>query len=132
MTDSNFSSPYEEGILSSGGTTVALDSELPYDPIVMAELDRIVKIALGLTMGLLVPILVFGIIGNSLSFHILLKTARFSSTYTYLASLSVMDSIFLISSIGKLPILHFIYIFWICFYKSLRIGTHKSNDILVA
>ena len=72
------------------------------DPETMAKVVGLIDTALKLTLVLYVPILLLGLVGNSLSFPLLLHRAKTSSTYNYLVSLSVMDSIFLLSSIGKL------------------------------
>ena len=72
------------------------------DRELMMKVGQLLDLALTLTLWLYVPILTLGIVGNGLSFHLLLKRAKTSSTYSYLATLSVMDSIFLIASIGNI------------------------------
>ena len=76
----------------------------------MMRAKEIAQLGLYIGIGLNIPILVFGLVGNSLSFYILRRKLKMSSTHTYLSALAVVDSLFLFVSIGKYKIIYSIYI----------------------
>ena len=78
------------------------------DPAILAKMATIYNLAMDLSMGFYIPILILGLFGNSLSFAIMVKKASASSTYCYLSSLCVMDNLFLTTSV----------LTWLIFYVS--------------
>ena len=56
---------------------------------------EIAQLGLYIGIGFYIPVLVLGLVGNSLSFYILKKKLPKTSTYTYLTALAVVDSLFL-------------------------------------
>ena len=71
------------------------------DIALMKRAKEIAQLGLYIGVGFYIPILVFGLVGNSLSFYILRRKLKMSSTHTYLSALAVVDSLFLFVSIGK-------------------------------
>ena len=72
------------------------------DAAVAKRAKVIAQLGLYIGIGFYIPVLVLGLVGNNLSFYILKKKLRMSSTHTYLSALAVVDSLFLIGSVGKL------------------------------
>ena len=71
------------------------------DPTVWARALAIRALSLNTTTWLYVPILLCGLVGNTVAFILLVRKSWKSSTYTYLASLSIVDSVFLLTSTGS-------------------------------
>ena len=93
-------------IVDADLTTLCSNGELcgsqPFyiDPSIIARAQEIFAVIINLVIGCLLPILIFGLVGNSIAFYILFRKARNSTTHLYLSALSFIDCIFLISSVS--------------------------------
>ena len=83
-------------------TYAVIGKELPYlnmsDSDQSEEIWRIQEATRLLCLIVYPMFLLFGLIGNTLSFCVLLKRVKQSSTYTYLCTLCIADNLFLLGN----------------------------------
>ena len=102
------------------------------------EIEAVRRLRDHLIVGIYTPIMVFGVIGNTLSFVVMVKKTRRSSTHNYLSTLCVMDTLFLVSSVIGWLIEHFwdidtrlaIDCNFVYFFN--RVPKHMSSWLLIA